>query len=183
MGSYRALKMIARGVAPCIQSFSPWRATATSFVPTWYQVLCTKYLVQYKVLGTNYLVPSTWNQVLGTKYLARTEYLKVPSTWYQALGTNYLVPSTWYQVLGTEHVVPSWHVNLRILRKSTYICVTYVKYLKSFTIFCVLLCTSRDAVSFLELPYKVVRKECRPAIRQCTSFAHELQAGSSLSCG
>ena len=32
--------------------------------------------------------------VLGTKYL-------VPSTWYQVLGTKYLVPSTWHQVLGT----------------------------------------------------------------------------------
>ena len=56
-----------------------------------------------KVLGTEYLVPSTWYQVLGSKYL-------VPSTWYQALGTKYLVPSTWYQVLGTKYLVPNtWY--------------------------------------------------------------------------
>ena len=48
----------------------------------------------HQVLGTWYLVPSTWYQVLGTEYW-------VPSTWYQALGTKHLVPSTWYQVRGT----------------------------------------------------------------------------------
>ena len=52
----------------------------------------------YQVLGTEYLVPSSWYQVLGTKYL-------VPSTCYQVLGTKYLVPSTWCQVLGTKCLV------------------------------------------------------------------------------
>ena len=64
---------------------------------TGYQILGTKYLVP-----STWLVPSPWYQVLGTKYL-------VPSTWYQVLGTKYLylVPSSWYRVLGTEYLVPS----------------------------------------------------------------------------
>ena len=46
----------------------------------------------YQILGTKYLVPSTWYQILGTKYL-------VPSTWYQVLGTKYLIPGTWYVIV------------------------------------------------------------------------------------
>ena len=52
-------------------------------------------MVLVVLVGTKYLVASTWYQVLGTKYL-------VPSTWYKVLGTKYLVQTTWYQVLGTS---------------------------------------------------------------------------------
>ena len=71
-----------------------WQFWAFGFL----EVLGTKYLVPstwYQVRGTNYVVPSTWYQVRDTKYL-------VASTWYQVPGTKYLVPSTWYQVLGTN---------------------------------------------------------------------------------
>ena len=54
-----------------------------------------------KVLGTKYLVPSTWYQVLGTKYL-------LPSTWYQVHGTKYLVPSTLESLLLGGGVNPPW---------------------------------------------------------------------------
>ena len=39
--------------------------------------------------------------MLGSKYL-------VASTWYQVLGSKYLVPRSRYQVLGTKFLVPSF---------------------------------------------------------------------------
>ena len=89
-----------------IESAKFWKIRFVGQIWSKFQVLGTKYLVRstwYQVLGTKYLVPSTRHQVPGTKYL-------VPSTWYQVPGTKYLVPSTWYQVLGTKYLVPStWY--------------------------------------------------------------------------
>ena len=58
------------------------------------------------VVGTKYVVPSTWYQVSGATHL-------VPSIWYQTLGTKYLVPSIWYHVPGTKYM-PLPNICLRI---------------------------------------------------------------------
>ena len=58
-------------------------------------VYCLMYGILVLCLGyLSYVWDICLMYVLGTKYL-------VPSTWYQVLGTKYLVPSTRYQVPST----------------------------------------------------------------------------------
>ena len=105
-----AAKFWAFSIPEDMESVKFWKIRFLGQIWAKFQVLGTKYLVPstwYQVLGAKYLVPSAWHQVLGTKYLS-------PSTWYLVLGTKYLVPSTWYQVLGNKYFVPStWYQVLR----------------------------------------------------------------------
>ena len=58
------------------------------------QVPSTVYL-EYKALGTECVLPSTWYQVLGTKDLVLSTWCQVHGT-----GTKYLVTSTEHDVEG-----------------------------------------------------------------------------------
>ena len=61
------------------------------------------------ILGTEYLVPSTWYQIAGEITWCQGLGTKnqVPSTWDQVIGNKDSVPSTWYQVSGTKYSIPS----------------------------------------------------------------------------